>query len=185
VKRRRLVYSLAVIIMIPACYTPPKSDFTFKNDLFKVSFETKPVTLIDANSYNGAFVLNGTDTFYYDVGFFISNLSESCKEVIYTKDSTELLNSSDQTVYVADKHYDVDKLRKRNIEFLSINGIKVKMVYPIDTVNEGLIGIYVDSLLNTKLGNIKMNLFSYKLKSTYYEEIKNSLRKVQFFQWDT
>lgn len=185
VKQGRLAFSLTAIVIISACNPSSQLDYKINNDLFQVYFDAKPVLIAGATTYNGVFVLNEVDTFYYDIGFVISNLSEDCKEVVYTKDSVELLNSSHGVVYVRDKQFDVDKLRRQNIEFFSSGDLRVKMTYPIDTVTNGLIGIYVDSVLNTRLGNVKMNLFSYGLKKTSYEQVKCSLRKIKFSKWDT
>ena len=139
----------------------------------------------DNTAYSGGFTLNGCDTFYYNIGYNVNPLSEKCPEIIYDKHLVNTYVKSNDLIYVSNRHYDTDVFRKNNVYFIKIGNYKVKMIYPVDTLKHGLIGIYIDSFLNTELGNIRMHLFCEKMKRTSYESTKRALHNINFSEWDT
>jgi len=153
--------------------------------MFKISFDANSVSHVEQGDYDGAVILNNSDTVYYRVGYFVSNLSDPIPEIVYTNDPLELKRSTDRTVYVSDKHFDADLLRSHNVHFFMSKGHRIKMISPIDTVAGGAIGIYVDSLLATKLGNVRLNMFCEKLTKTSYRSLSNALLNIDLLAWDT
>ena len=196
IKQRKLVYNfkwhkyvLSVFIFCClSCSSKKNLDFYTGainlelSNIDKVEYDT-------LNPYFGKYIFNEVDTFYYNVGFNISDLSESCPNVIWVYDTLMIddFNQEDKSIiYTLNQHFDIDRYKKQNVIFNRISNKPIKYTFPIDTSKAGLVGVFVDSLFVHNIhGVLKFNIYCNSLSSLKYQTFLNDVLKMEIYPIDT
>jgi len=163
------------------------------NDIFSLKSSTsKSIRFVPLNNLKGYVVIDNSDSLFYSIGYFLSNLSEINRKYTYMpqSDPPTIIDSSmlSEDIFFANrKDFDNDRLRRQNIFFKRMDIGIYKYTFPVDTNNGGLVGVYADSLAVSEESRIlKFNAFFENsspgsfarnikiIKSIKLEEIKNN-----------
>ncbi len=115
--------------------------------------------------------------------------SEKDPEVIYIpniKDSTQSaeVNSKIEEsgkLIVHTPYFDIDKFRKQNVYYESLNGINVKYIIP-RKIGIGITGIYIDSIIATPRGNLSFHIYGNKINPKNQNEFEQIFKSFYFHE---
>ena len=174
-------------IVLTNCNSPTLDSKSIETDLFSIDLQN-----IDSYRLGDWYVsINSKDTIFYNCGIYVDNLAETDPKVIYMPAFTQTEGKhfnieqefdSLQVILVRDRNYDIDRYRKQNIYFESIDGYDAKLTVP--RVDEGIIGIYIDSLFvgyeGDATGTFGFNLFVKNPSKELKSSILRGLRTLKF-----
>lgn len=132
-------------------------------------------------------IKEGNDTLFYDKGYYSNNLAESNLRVLsneakaYIKDTTDIVFVPSE---ILEQGIDIDKYRKQNILFNTVNNVLLKITIP-RTPENGFTGVYIDSVGNDNLGRIKFNLYGNNLKYGNQKDLLKAISTIKIEQVKT
>ena len=135
------------------------------------------------DSYVGRIAIDTKDTLDFDLGSYSNNLYEYDPQILDSSMMKDIDTSRikiDELIFVKDRRFiDPDKYRKNNISWDTIDGHKVKIVYPRQTGN-GKTGIYIDTLWISRLGVTRFNLYGENLQPENERMVLQVVRTLKF-----
>ncbi len=132
----------------------------FDKVFIKVPKNWNKVDLKSIDSNNGYIKIDEKDTLFYEVGYYTSSLTEERSKRIVDISMKEIIDSTvdtSQIIFVSNYKNDLDYYYKQNAVFEKKGVYLIKYVFPRFAGN-GITGIYIDSLSNTSLGNMKLTI---------------------------
>ena len=135
------------------------------------------------DSYVGRIAIDNTDTLDFDLGWYSNRLYEYDATIF----DSSMINSLDtsmidtsEVIFVKNRMLvDPDKYRKNNVLWDTIDGRKVKIVYPRQP-GIGTTGIYIDSLWQIGSDIDRFNLYGDNLKPTNEKLLLDALKTLKF-----
>lgn len=162
----------------------PKIEF----DNFSINLNNVKSNFIEEtdNGIYGEIVWNDLDTIYFQLGHSIRKLSEPEPNIVYVPNGINLTDLNLQNKIVTRKlNYDIDRFRKQNARFETIDGYSAKIVYPRLPRN-GIVGVYIDSLWPSKSAiyydNIAFNLYSTNISEDKEKTLLAAISTLKFFR---
>lgn len=185
-KLKLLVFISAIIVITVYSCDLNNSDKEYKrysNDIFSISYpENIHVKDYPLTQYNGFQVLDTVDTLFYNVGYIVSNLSEQIPDVTFIPDMDNFVLDSGISLndfkYTNRRNFDIDRYRKQNIFYLKDGNLVKKYTFPIDTLEGGLIGLYIDSMSWNEREVVQFNAFVVNPSSGKNRLIQDALKTV-------
>jgi hypothetical protein len=176
-----------IVIGLFACNQSTLKGDTKTMDFGSFTIETpqawKPIEQKGVDSYVGEIAIDSTDTLSFDLGWYSNKLYEYDQAFL---DSSMIgsidTNFVDPTavIFVKDRmRVDPDKYRKNNIKWDTIDGRKVKIVYPRQS-GIGTTGVYIDSLWVSGSDVDRFNLYGENLKPENEKKLLEALRTLKF-----
>lgn len=185
---KRLLTAIIVIGLFACNQSTPKGD-TKTMDFGSFTIETpqtwKPIEQKGVDSYVGKIAIDSTDTLSFDLGWYSNKLYEYDQAIL----DSSMIGSIDTNfvdpsavIFVRDRmRVDPDKYRKNNVSWDTIDGRKVKIVYPRKS-GIGTTGVYFDSLWIQDSGIDRFNLYGENLKPQNEKKVLKALRSLKFQQ---
>jgi len=135
------------------------------------------------DSYVGRIAIDNSDTLDFDLGWYSNKLNEYEPTILDSNMvgsiDTSMVDKS-EVVFVKNRmQVDPDKYKKNNISWDTIDGRKVKIVFPRQT-GTGMTGIYIDSLWQRGYDIDRFNLYGNNLKPTNEKLVLKALRTLKF-----
>lgn len=135
------------------------------------------------DSYVGKIVIDNTDTLDFDLGWYSNKLYEYDPTIL----DSSMIGSIDSSmvdkneiIFVKNRmKVDPDKYRKNNVSWDTIDGRRVKIVFPRQS-GVGTTGIYIDSLWPAGSSIDKFNLYGNNLKPANEKLVLQALRTLKF-----
>ncbi|CAN5525617.1 hypothetical protein BH10BAC2_BH10BAC2_25210 [soil metagenome] len=157
----RILLFLSISIVLQSCTKNLKN---VENDIFKFSCNFSSIKNDKTGQFSGCYILNNTDSLFYNIGFTVHNLSDKIPSAVFIPNKEQFLfdPNIDTTgvVFEKRKDFDIDKYKKQNVNFEYSGNQIWKYTFPIDTSKGGIIGIYVDSIATGELGVLQFNAFT-------------------------
>ena len=168
-------FYVAALLLIISC-TPVRNEgeVVIKNRDIEIVIPSE-FGIVDSGALdnNGYLVSQIFDTCFYEIGLSVNTLAENCPEVVYIT-----RNAYDKVVeslpvgpyYTSELNFDLDRLKKQNVEFYRVGNSPVKLTKPI-TTKGGIVGIYIDSIgIGNQLDAVGMIKFSMYTKVNELKE---------------
>jgi len=135
------------------------------------------------DSYVGQIAIDNTDTLYFDLGWYSNKLDEYEPTFLDSSmiDSidTSMVDTS-KVIFVKNRmKVDPDNYKKNNVTWDTIDGRKVKIVFPRQT-GIGTTGVYIDSLWQGGSDVDRFNLYGINLKPANEKSFLQVLRTLKF-----
>ncbi len=167
-RKRQLTSGLMVCICALACNNVENKSTMVPIETAYFSIElpsTKFGVVYSQDSMNGKLV-SSKDTVYFNIGFDINTLTEKEPKVLYVPfDRNKRLMVDARVVdtaglvYAEREDYDMDEYRKQNVFFTNSNGLFLKNTFPRKAYNDGIVGVYCDSLMNCFVNRLKFSIY--------------------------
>lgn len=142
-------YVAALLLIISCAPVRNEGEVVIKNRDIEIVIPSE-FGIVDSGAlaYNSYLVSKKFDTCFFEIGLSVNTLTENCPEVVYIT-----RNAYDKVVqslpvgpyYTSELNFDVDRLKKQNVEFYRLRNAPVKLTKPIYT-KDGIVGIYIDSI---------------------------------------
>jgi hypothetical protein len=146
-----------------------KASIQVKQRLFHFTIDTaekKPIVRESDNGQQGLIILASDDTLYYRFGYTIYTLAENDPVVVVatSKADTTYYTSTyeaiqQRVVFVRKPNYDIDRIRRQNVFFDTVDGYTAKLTLPRVVGNGGIVGMYIDSLSADSGEDFKFSMF--------------------------
>lgn len=170
----RRLFSIFLVILVLISCTIKKSE-THLLDFKRFTIETPNTWKMfigkGLDSYVGHIEMDSFGFAYFDWGLYSNDLEEFLKEKTDT--------SRGWTIYPPLS--DFNSFQKSKCVFELIDGRKAKIVIPL-TTGIGVTGVYFDSILNTKAGNIQLEISGDNLSRKNQESFLKAIRTLKFRQ---
>ena len=182
---KRIIGLLSVLI-VGCTESKPKSD-NHTLDFGSFSIETPSswtkIKAQGADSYVGRIAIDNTDTLDFDLGWYSNKLIEYEPTIL----DSNMIGSIDSSmvdtreiIFVKNAmKVDLDLYKKNNVSWDTIDGRKVKIVFPRRT-GIGTTGIYIDSLWQRGSDVDRFNLYGNNLKPTNEKSLIQALKTLKF-----
>lgn len=175
-----------LIFALTACnQTHTKTDTkTLDFGLFTIETPAswKKIKQTGIDSYVGRIAIDNSDTLDFDLGWYSNTLTEP-EPYIVERDLLKYGKQPPDTIgliIVEDSRgVDLDKYRKNNVTWDSIDGRKAKIVFPRKS-GIGTTGIYIDSLFVSERSVDRFNLYGENLKPDNEKKTLQVLRTLKF-----
>jgi len=150
----------------------------------EVPYKWQQVKQNGIDSYVGAIAVDNTDTLYFDLGMYSNSLTEHNIEVITRQMMEESATDSSDYIIVKDMpildlDLDADRYRKQNVSWETIDSKSAKIVFPRISEN-GITGIYIDSLWRIGSSNSRFNLYGWDLKTQNESDLLKAIKTLRF-----
>ncbi|MCB0472237.1 MAG: hypothetical protein KDC56_04155 [Flavobacteriaceae bacterium] len=167
-------YVVALLSIISCAPVKNEGEVVIKNRDIEIVIPSE-FGIVDSGALdnNGYLVSQIFDTCFYEIGLSVNTLAENCPEVVYIT-----RNAYDKVVeslpvgpyYTSELNFDLDRLKKQNVEFYRVGNSPVKLTKPI-TTKGGIVGIYIDSIgIGNQLDAVGMIKFSMYTKVNELKE---------------
>lgn len=165
----KVYFIAALFILLASCNRSIKP---INSDFFEFFVDKKmEIENFKYSGYSGIYILNRKDTAYYNFGYRISTLAEIPPDLIYMESMENLLpDTTGEKFFTTNRNFDKDRLRKQNVFFYREENQIWKYTIPVDTVNAGIVGLFIDSLRLDKTGVLKFNFFIKNIHSISYAQ---------------
>jgi len=179
------VTTLIVLLVLASCNSNKPAASTHTIDFGAFTIETpaswQKVEQRGADSYVGSIAIDKKDTLFFDLGWYSNKLTEEDPVMI---DRSTLLNmkNPDTAGYIIvdkDTHVDMDKYRKNNVHWDTIDNYLAKIVYPRKT-GTGTTGVYIDSLWRAGSDVDRFNLYGTNLQPANEKLVLEALKTIKF-----
>ncbi len=186
----KIALGLLLLLMIGCTDTNPKSDKQIL-DFGAFTIETPngwtKIKEQGADSYVGRIAIDNDDTLDFDLGWYSNTLNEYEPTIL----DSSMIGSIDtsmvdvsEVIFVKNRmKIDPDKYKKNNILWDTIDGRKVKIVFPRQT-GLGTTGIYIDSLWQSGSDVDRFNLYGVNLKPANEKLFLAALKTMKFHKRD-
>jgi hypothetical protein len=161
-------FSVATLLFVISCTPVSNEDeVVIKSRAFEIVIPSKFDIVDSGVIYDKKYLISKVyDTCFFELGLSVNTLAESCPEYVYiTKNAFDKVVPSlpEGPYYTSDPNYDLDRLRKQNVEFCYIRKSPTKITKPTNA-GEGIIGIYIDSIgignQSDAIGIIKFSMYT-------------------------
>ena len=135
------------------------------------------------DSYVGQIAIDNSDTVHFDLGWYSNKLNEY-EPTIFDSSmigsiDTSMVDTS-EVIFVKNRNrVDPDQYKKNNVSWDTIDGRKVKIVFPRHS-GIGTTGIYIDSLWQSGSDVDRFNLYGDNLKPTNEKLFLQALKTIKF-----
>ena len=171
------------LIFVLSCSKSETKKIDFKVFEIEVPSQWKKIKISGIDSEVGAIVTEENDTIHFDYGSYSNSLEENIViydreflKTILTKhpetDTSEMIIVSD----ISKVNQEDFKINKNHYE--SISGYNAKIVSPKKSEN-GLTGIYIDSLGTSSIGKIKFNLYGLNLNTKNQKNLLTAIKTIK------
>ncbi len=175
-----------IVIGLTACKQPPSKDERKTMDFGAFTIETpkswKKIKADGIDSYVGRIALDSSDTMHFDLGWYSNTLTEDQPLIVERSmlQYSQLPTDTSELIIVEKlKGIDLDRYKKQNVSWETIDGRNAKIVYPRRS-GRGTTGIYIDSLWVSGGGIDRFNLYGINLKTKNEEKVLQTLRTLKF-----
>lgn len=177
-----------IILLILFCSCSAEVNKEYGTSLFSFS-SAKNVKCISNSQYSGFCIFDDTDTAYFNFGYNINTLAEEIPELVILPDVSddELADirkkNTDFKYFSNVRNFDKDKLKKQNLQFIHTEMGIWKYSMPIDTLKNGMIGVFIDSVFIDsvsidKQNPVKFNFYLKELKNMSYSEADKIIKSI-------
>lgn len=149
----------------------------------EVPLSWKKINSQGVDSYVGRIAIDAYDTVHFDLGQYSNNLHEYDPMVLDSSILNDFDTSNrDMSEYIIVKNrfnVDLDKYRKTDFSWDTIDNRRVKLVFPRKS-GIGITGIYIDSLSLSPTGLIRFNFYGNNLSHENEIAFLKALRTLKF-----
>jgi hypothetical protein len=133
------------------------------------------------DSYAGQIRIDNTDTLSFDLGWYSNPLTEPDPQIIERSDLKYInINDTSEFIIVDNRRsVDIDKYRKNNIRWDTIDGYKAKIVFPRQS-GIGITGVYIDSVWKSGSSYDKFNFYGRNLTPENETKVLMALKTLKF-----
>jgi len=181
--------SLSVLFLVGlfACRQSPPKQSTKILDFGAFTINTpaswEQIKERGADSYVGRIALDKKDTLDFDLGWYSDKLEETDPVILDSVMLSDMDTSSAnfrEIIFVKSRmSVDIDKYRKNNVSWDTIDGRSAKIVYPRKT-GIGTTGIYIDTVRVGRIGVDRFNLYGTNLSPDNETKVLAAIRTLKF-----
>ncbi|WP_121357759.1 hypothetical protein [Flavisolibacter nicotianae] len=175
-----------IVTGLTACNQPQSKGETKTMDFGAFTIETpnswKQIKAKGIDSYVGRIAIDSTDTLDFDLGWYSNTLTEGEPFVVersMLQYSQLPADTSEMIIVEKLKGIDLDRYKKQNVSWDTIDGRKAKLVYPRRS-GTGTTGVYIDSLWVSGADVDRFNLYGENLKPKNEKKVLQAIRTLKF-----
>jgi hypothetical protein len=183
---QKFLIVLILIVALTSCNQSRRKDGTKTLDFGAFTIETPPSwTKIEekgVDSYVGRIAIDEKDTLDFDLGWYSNTLTEDEPQIVersLLQNRTQPVDTTELIIVESRKGVDIDKYKKNNVSWDSIDKRRAKIVFPRRT-GIGITGVYIDSLWISGAGVDRFNLYGENLSADNERKVLASLRTLKF-----
>lgn len=174
--------AILLLLLIGGCKEPHTTKETHTLDFgaftIEVPISWSKLEAQGADSYVGRIAIDNHDTLDFDLGWYSNKLNDD-PIIMDSNVFVEDAYTGDATLIPNPNKIDLDKYRKNNLTWDTIDGRNAKIVFPIRS-GIGTTGIYIDSLWQAGSDVDRFNLYGVDLKPENEKLVLKTLKTLRF-----
>lgn len=162
-----------------------KVEYNFQTNYFKMTCDSDLHLQIvfESNNLTKIVIQDSNDTIYVVIGSDIWNLAEEEPEVLYVPAGVTFSNMDTAgLIIVHDVNYDIDKFRRQNVFYESLNDYQCKISIP-RVFSKGYTGMYIENVCEgfdmDTYGIISFTIYAENLSKTNQQLFLKAIRTIK------